>query len=422
MKIVKERIKNTGGAGDPDLETTVSKILEDVKINGDSAIVALSKQFDKVSRDQVNVDTVEIKHAYQLLDTRTIEHFKFAVKQITAYAQHQRQCLQAMEFESETLGVTLGHRLVPVETCGCYIPGGRYPLPSSAFMSILTAKIAGVKNVYAACPPDVRYGTINPAVLVAMDMAGADKIFCMGGAQAVGAFAFGTASVGKVDLIVGPGNRFVNEAKRQVIGTVGIDSLAGPSEVLIIADESASAQFVAIDLLAQCEHDPNASGILVTTSQELIRRVELEIETLVKELPTGKTAYQAWSQNGRIMLVNSLEEAVNVANEIAPEHLEVQTSSDQEVASMLNHYGSLFIGAYTPVTFGDYCSGTNHILPTSGTARYSNGVWVGTFIKTAFYQSITQEGCKNLSETCRHLATLEGLCAHEKSVAVRVEN
>jgi len=420
MKALKTA-KSNGNQQDLELMATVADLIKKVQLEGDQAILDLTKKFDGVDAGSIRVSSQDIKKAYSLLEQETIDQLQFAAAQIRFFAEQQLECLKPVEVASKVEGVVLGHRLIPVNSCGAYIPGGRYPLPSSALMSVITAKVAGVKRVAACCPPSRDHQGIHPAVLVAMDIAGADEVYCMGGAQAIAAYTYGTQTIDKVDLIVGPGNKFVNEAKRQVMGAVGIDSLAGPSEVLIIADESAKPEYVAIDLLAQCEHDPSARGILVTTSEKLVAEVEVLLKQYVAELPTGQTAAKAWEDNGQVLLVDSLEEAIAVANDFAPEHLEVQTCKDDEVSIALTNYGSLFIGPHTPVTFGDYVSGTNHILPTAGTAKYSNGVWVGTFIKTSFYQKVSAEGAKNLSRACMHLAGVEGLMAHQKSVALRVE-
>lgn len=406
---------------DCELEVAVAGILHKIQTEGDQAVRELTLKFDRVAVDSIRVSIQEIKNAYQSVDQATIEHLKFAAAQIRFFAEQQRACISPLETPSLVPGVTLGHRLIPVQSCGAYIPGGRYPLPSSALMSIITAKVAGVKRVAACCPPSREHNAIHPAVLVAMDIAGADEVYVMGGAQAIGTYTYGTETIKKVDLIVGPGNKFVNEAKRQVMGIVGIDSLAGPSEVLIIADDSAVPEYVAIDLLAQCEHDPSARSILVTTSEKLAAQVEVIMEQYVAELPTGPIAAKAWEDNGQILLVDDLAEAVAIANDVAPEHLEVHTANDDEVSMALTNYGSLFIGSHAPVTFGDYLSGTNHILPTAGTAKYSSGVWVGTFIKTSFYQKISPQGAKNLAAACMHLADVEGLAAHRTSVALRIE-
>ena len=406
---------------DRELATIVAGILRKIQTGGDQAVEELTQKLDGITVHNIRVSQQEIKNAYQSVDQATIEHLEFAAAQIRFFAEQQLACFSPLETPSLVPGVTLGHRLIPVKSCGAYIPGGRYPLPSSALMSVITAKVAGVKRVAACCPPSREHNAIHPAVLVAMDIAGADEVYVMGGAQAIGTYTYGTETIKKVDLIVGPGNKFVNEAKRQVMGIVGIDSLAGPSEVLIIADDSAVPEYVAIDLLAQCEHDPSARSILVTTSETLAVKVEAIMEQHVAELPTGQIAAKAWDDNGQIFLVDDLAEAVAIANDVAPEHLEVHTANDDEVSMALTNYGSLFIGSHAPVTFGDYLSGTNHILPTAGTAKYSSGVWVGTFIKTSFYQKISPQGAKNLAAACMHLADVEGLAAHRTSVALRIE-
>lgn len=420
MKIIKQAEKKTYKRSQ-EVSNIVSGIIDDVRNDGDKTLIDLAKKFDKIDIKNIKISRAQIEDAYTKVSKETVEYFKFAAKQITVYAEQQLKCLLPLNFHSEVPGLELGHRLVPVDRCGCYVPSGRYPLPSTALMSILPAKIAGVKHVAACSPPFAGYGTIHPAVLVAMDIAGADEIYCMGGAQAVAAYAYGTETVKKVDLIVGPGNKFVTEAKRQVLGDVGIDSLAGPSEVLIIADETANPTFVAIDLLAQAEHDPNAKPVLVCTDEEIIKKSLSEIERLVSTLPTGELAHKSWEDNGDVYLADNIEEAIEISNKIAPEHLEVQVKNEREVAKELLHYGSLFVGHYAPVAFGDFVSGTNHTLPTMSTARFSNGVWIGTFIKTAFHQFVSEEGCKNLSVPCMHFAETEGLYAHRDSVRLRVE-
>lgn len=419
MEWIKKAAKKTYER-DQQLMDLVSGIISNVRLHGDQELIKLAEQFDHVSLESVKVNEETISEAYKKVEPKTLDALKFAAKNIRFYAENQYQCLKAMGGCNPVPGVTLGHRLIPVERCGAYIPGGRYPLPSSALMSILTAKIAGVKSVAACCPPARDYGTIHPAVLVAMDIAGADEIYAIGGAQAIAALAYGTETIPKVNMIVGPGNRFVTEAKRQVLGDVGIDSFAGPSEVLILADEASNPNFVAIDLLAQAEHDPNTKTILVCTDRKMIEAVQQSLEKYSDELSTNRIASQSWKDNGQIILADHLEEAIAIANEIAPEHLEVQTRNAKKVSTKLINFGSLFIGANAPVAFGDYVSGTNHILPTMGTAKYSNGVWVGTFIKTSFYQEITEEGCLNLSKACMQLAKVEGLHAHGKSVSVRL--
>lgn len=420
MNVLKQPMKKTYER-DAQLTRTVMDIIDHVRQDGDKALLEYASKFDHVELNSVRVSPETVKAAYDQVDEETLEAIRFSAGQIRFFAQEQRKCLKDLDIQSKVPGLEIGHRMIPVESCGCYVPAGRHPLPSSALMGIVTAKVAGVKRVAACSPAFHGIGTIHPAVLVAMDIAGADEIYCMGGAQAIAAFTYGTQTVAKVDLIVGPGNRFVTEAKRQVLGDVGIDSLAGPSEVLVIADETANPTFVAIDLLAQAEHDPNAKPILVSTSQTLVDETMKELQRLLPTLETRDVAEQSWKDNGAVYLADSIQEAIDLSNTIAPEHLEVQTANEREVAKKLLHYGSLFVGHYAPVAFGDFVSGPNHTLPTMGTARYSNGVWVGTFIKTPFHQFVSQEGCKNLAAPCMRFAQLEGLQAHQDSVRLRVE-
>ena len=400
------------------VKKAVQEILSDVKRGGDAALLGLTHRLDGVSLDEVAVSPGAIREAYGLVSEETLESLRFAAAQVESFARRQAACLH--ELECSTIpGVTLGHRLIPVERCAAYVPGGRYPLPSSALMSIIPAKVAGVRRVAACSPPSREHGGIHPAVLVAMDIAGAGEVYCMGGAQAIAAFAYGTESVPKVDLVVGPGNIYVTEAKRQLASVVGIDLLAGPSEVLIIADDSALPAFVAADLLATCEHDPDSVAILVTPSRELAAGVLGALDQALEGLPTATLAREAWDANGRVILVDSLEEAIRVSNEIAPEHLQVMTLRNEELIPALLNYGSLFVGDYSPVAFGDYCSGTNHILPTMGSARFASGVWVGTFIKVAPYQRVTRDGARRLAGACSHLSGVEGLFAHQRSAELR---
>lgn len=405
-----------------DQKTTVlvADIIKNVQERGDAELLALTKKFDNVDMDAVRIEDAQIRAAYEQIAPETVEAIRAAAAQIRFFAEKQLECVRPLTTATPIPGVTLGHRLIPVETVGAYVPAGRYPLPSTALMLAIPAKVAGVKTVVACSPVSKGWGTIHPAVLVAMDIAGVDEIYCTGGAQAVAAMAYGTETVKKVNLIAGPGNRFVVEAKRQVMGEVGIDSLAGPSEVLILADGQANPAFTAADLLAQSEHDLNARSTLVTTSPEFAQKVLDEMAKQAATLSTGELAMQSWNDNGMIIIAESLDEGIEISNDLAPEHLEVHTHNAESVAAKLTNYGSLFIGEYTPVAFGDYCSGTNHTLPTMATAKYSNGVWVGTFLKTSFTQHISKEGCRNLSETCTRLAQEEGLMAHKNSVLVRL--
>ena len=384
---------------------TVADIICEVRKRGDEALKDFAMKFDHAELKDIRVTKEDIDKAYEQVDAKTVESFKKAAEQISFYAKAQLDCIKPLDIQSPIAGVELGHRLIPVDGAGLYVPGGRFPLPSTALMLTIPAKIAGVKR----------------AALVAMDIAGADEIYTVGGAQAIAAMAYGTQTIAGVDLIAGPGNRYVTEAKRQVMGTVGIDSLAGPSEVLIVADETANPEYVAIDLLAQSEHDAFAKSILVTTDESKVPEILKAMEELSAKLSTGEAAMQSFEDNGIIIIADDMEEMAQIANEAAPEHLEVHTKEPREYSQKLYQFGSLFIGEDATVALGDYCSGTNHTLPTMKNARFSGGVWVGTFLKTSFVQYITKEGLKNLSETCMNMARTEGLAAHEMSVALRLK-
>lgn len=419
MKCLKDATKKTFSR-DAKTNELVSGIIANVREKGDEELIRLSKEFDGIDLESVRISEKQIKDAYDQVDTKIIEDMEKAHENIKFYAEKQLECLKPLSVESKVPGVKLAHRLIPVKSVGAYAPGGRYPLPSTALMLSTPAKIAGVERIAVCAPPSKKYGTIHPAMLVAMQIGGVDEIYCAGGAQGIAALAYGTQSIKPVDLICDPGNRFVTEAKRQVMGDVGIDSLAGPSEVLILADDTAVADYVAIDLLAQSEHDPNARATLITTDEKLAKAVLDKIPGFAKELATGETSLKSWEDNGIVYVVDSLQEGIDIANDFAPEHLELQVEDEDAAAEKLYNFGSLFIGNYAPVAFGDYCSGTNHTLPTMRTARFANGVWVGTFIKTSFIQHISKEGCMNMAETCMDLAGVEGLLAHQKSVAIRV--
>ncbi|MDR0451691.1 MAG: histidinol dehydrogenase [Treponema sp.] len=420
--MIKQAVKKHSGK-DTELSETVAAIIGRVRDEGEKALLDLGEKFDRVPLGTVSVGRDAVARAYRDVSEETLKHLRFAVSRIRAFAKKQLECIKPLHYKSSIPGVELGHRLIPVDRCGCYVPAGRHPLPSSALMSVTAAKIAGVGHVAACSPPSPAHGGIDPAVLAAMDIAGADAVYCMGGAQAVAAYAYGAGPVLKTDLIVGPGNRYVTEAKRQVSGDVGIDGLAGPSEVLIVADETANPRFIAADLLAQAEHDPDARPALVCTSAAVIGQVQKEVEKQLANLPAQETAALSWDNNGTVYFADTIGEAVSLANEIAPEHLELQVApeKERETAGKLKHYGSLFVGHYAPVAFGDFVSGTNHILPTMSTARYSSGVWVGTFIKTAFHQYLSREGCAALAESAMGFAEMEGLPAHRESVRLRIE-
>lgn len=418
MKILKEAAKRTE-EDRKNLTETVSCMIEEVRSKKDEALRKYNLQFDGCTRETLRVGREEIQKAYSRLTSQEIEDLRTAAANIRAFAKAQRETIRPLTNFSPMPGIFLGHRIIPVESCCCYVPGGNYPLYSTALMLIIPAKTAGVKRV-AACSP-VMKGTneINPKTLVAMDIAGADEIYAVGGAQAVAAFSYGTEEILAVDMIVGPGNRFVTEAKRQCYGQVGIDFVAGPSEVMVLADGSGTPEVVAADLLAQSEHDPNAKGILVTTDETFAKKVMAAVEKELCLLSTAEIAEKSWNTFGEVLLAESEEEMAELANAYAPEHLEINMQNPQEMADTLYNYGSLFIGENTAEVFGDYASGTNHTLPTLRAARYTGGVWVGTFLKTCTYQSMTKEAMKELAPLVARLAEGEGLMGHAEAAKVR---
>ena len=418
MKISKESAKRTE-EDRRNLTETVSCMIEEVRSKKDEALRKYNLQFDGCTRETLRISRKEIQKAYNQLTSQEIEDLRTAAANIRAFAKAQRETIRPLTNFSPMPGIFLGHRIIPVESCCCYVPGGNYPLYSTALMLIIPAKTAGVKRV-AACSP-VMKGTneINPKTLVAMDIAGADEIYAVGGAQAVAAFSYGTEEIPAVDMIVGPGNRFVTEAKRQCYGQVGIDFVAGPSEVMVLADGSGTPEVVAADLLAQSEHDPNAKGILVTTDETFAKKVMAAVEKELCLLSTAEIAEKSWNTFGEVLLAESEEEMAELANAYAPEHLEINMQNPQEMADNLYNYGSLFIGENTAEVFGDYASGTNHTLPTLRAARYTGGVWVGTFLKTCTYQSMTKEAMKELAPLVARLAEGEGLMGHAEAAKVR---
>ena len=403
------------------LRETVRQMIENVTENGDRALKEYNSRFDRCERENLRISADEIKQAYEEVDEAEVENIKKAAKNIEAFAMAQKETVGELKEFSPMHGIKLGHRVIPVDSCCCYVPGGGYPLYSTALMLGIPAKVAGVKRI-AACSP-VMKGTdkIHPKTLVAMDIAGIDEIYAVGGAQAVAAFSYGTEQIKPVNLIVGPGNSFVTEAKRQCYGKVGIDFLAGPSEVLVIADSEADPEIIAADLLAQSEHDKEAKGILVTTDESLGEAVKDAVKAQLKELSTREMASKSWEDFGEILLTDSIDEAIEYANDYAPEHLEVNVNeSDRErTVTALRNYGSLFIGENTADVFGDYASGTNHTLPTLGAARYTGGVWVGTFLKTCTYQSMSREAMMDIAPLVSSLAKGEGLEAHAEAANIR---
>jgi sulfopropanediol 3-dehydrogenase len=409
--------EDTARTIDAQVRTTVEQILSDVQQRGEAAVRELSERFDKWSPPSFRLSQSEIDELIASLPEQTIRDIEFAQAQIRRFAQAQRAALQDVEIETLP-GVILGHKHIPVKSVGCYIPGGRYPMVASAHMSIVTAKAAGVNRVIACTPPLA--GKPPAATVAAMALGGADEIYILGGVQAVAAMAFGTEDIVPVDMLVGPGNAYVAEAKRQLFGQVGIDLLAGPTEVLIIADDTADGEMVATDLLGQAEHGPTSPATLITTSRALAEATLSEIARQLTVLPTAAVAGQAWRDYGQIILVETREEAVIEADRIASEHVEILTENPRYFLERLSNYGSLFLGAETNVAYGDKVIGTNHILPTRKAARYTGGLWVGKFIKTVTYQECTPDASVVIGEYCSRLCEIEGFLAHKEQADLRV--
>ncbi|RVB39583.1 histidinol dehydrogenase, partial [Mesorhizobium sp. M7A.F.Ca.CA.004.05.1.1] len=360
----------------------------------------------------------DIEQAISKVSARDLEDIRFAQAQVRNFAEKQRACLQDLEVETLP-GVVLGHKNIPVDTVGCYVPGGKYPMVASAHMSVVTARVAGVKKIIACAPPF--QGGPHPAIVAAMHMGGADEIYVLGGIQAVGAMALGTETIGRVDMLVGPGNAFVAEAKRQLYGRIGIDLFAGPTETLVIADDSVDGEICATDLLGQAEHGPTSPAVLLTNSPKLARDTMAEIERQLKILPTAEIAAKAWADYGEVIVCDSYEEMVVEADRIASEHVQVMTRDPDYFLGNMRNYGALFLGPRTNVAYGDKVIGTNHTLPTAGAARYTGGLWVGKFLKTVTYQRVlTDEASAMIGEYCSRLCILEGFAGHAEQANVRV--
>ena len=396
---------------------TVEAILEDITARGDTAVRELSAKFDKWEPKSFRLSPAEIQTLIDSLPTQVIDDIRFAQAQIRRFAEAQRAALR--DIEVETLpGVKLGHKNIPVASVGCYVPGGRYPMVASAHMSVLTAKVAGVKRI-AACTPPLN-GVPPAATVAAMALAGADEIYLLGGIQAVAAMGLGTASIPPVDMLVGPGNAFVAEAKRQLFGRVGIDLLAGPTETLIIADDTADAEMCATDLLGQAEHGPTSPAILLTTSGKIAQEIQPEIERQLARLATADVAGVAWRDHGQVILCDTDEEMLAEADRIASEHVQVLTREPRWFLQRMTNYGSLFLGKETNVAYGDKVIGTNHTLPTRRAARYTGGLWVGKFLKTVTYQEVSPEATAMIGEYCSRLCAIENFAAHKEQADLRV--
>jgi sulfopropanediol 3-dehydrogenase len=398
---------------------TVEGILADIEARGDAAVRDLSIKFDKWDRDSYRLTDAEIQACVDTLSPQDIKDIEFAQAQVRNFAQIQRDSMKDVEVETVP-GVVLGHRNIPVNAAGCYVPGGKYPLLASAHMSVITAKVAGVPRVVTCAPP--YQGKPAPAIVAAQAMAGADEIYCLGGIQAIAAMGLGTQSVAPVDMLVGPGNAFVAEAKRQLFGRVGIDLFAGPTETLVIADEmGCDGELAATDLLGQAEHGPDSPAVLLTSSEKLARETMAEIERQLGILPTAEIARRAWETYGEVIVAEDDAEMVRIADEIASEHVQVMTGDPDYFLDNMTNYGALFLGARTNVSFGDKVIGTNHTLPTRKAARYTGGLWVGKFIKTCTYQKVlTDEASAMIGEYCSRLCALEGFAGHGEQANIRV--
>jgi histidinol dehydrogenase/sulfopropanediol 3-dehydrogenase len=397
---------------------TVAKMIDDVRRNGDAALIEYTKKLDGIDRKNIKISADEFATARKELSPSLKEDMQFGVNQVRNFAKAQREALSEIDVEIYP-GIHLGHRLVPIANVGAYIPGGRYPILSAAQMLIIPARVAGSSRIIGCTPPR-KDGKVHPAVLFAAEESGADEVYCVGGVQAIAAMAYGTETIKPVDKIVGPGNKWVTEAKRQVNGIVGLDLQAGPSEILIIADETARADILAADLLGQLEHDPNARGMLITTSKALAEETIKEVEKQLGKLSTADVARVAWEGQGEVVIVESLEDSAVLANEWAPEHLQIHTKYPHVLLSRLTNYGSAFLGEASAEVFADKVSGTNHALPTAGAARYTSGVSVSTFLKTPTHQWVSDEAMRMLSGIVVRQSTIEGMAAHAESAAIRL--
>lgn len=396
----------------------VENILSDIELRGDAAVRELSARFDAWEPSSFRLDEQQIEAAMAQVSARDLADIRFAQEQVRHFAEVQRNSLRDVEVETLP-GVMLGHRHIPVNSVGCYVPGGKYPMVASAHMSVVTAKVAGVPRVVASAPPFE--GGAHPAIVAAMHLGGADEIYVLGGTQAVGAMAIGTESIAPVDMLVGPGNAFVAEAKRQLFGRVGIDLFAGPTETCVIADDTVDGEMVATDLLGQAEHGTNSPAVLITDSEKLARDSLAEIDRLLEILPTADIARQAWDTYGEVILCKDLEEMLAESEKLASEHVQVMTRDDDFFLNGMTAYGALFLGPRTNVAYGDKVIGTNHTLPTKKAGRYTGGLWVGKFIKTHTYQRVlSDEASAEVGEYCSRLCMLEGFVGHAEQANLRV--
>jgi|TARA_B110000305_G_scaffold122956_1_gene137765 sulfopropanediol 3-dehydrogenase len=419
IKYIKKSKSSVSKSDDnEDIKITVESIISDIRENGDQALRTYSTKFDKWNPKTFLLTRDEVTSAQSKLSKSQIEDIKFAQKQIKNFAEHQLGTIKDLEVETLP-GVFLGHKNIPVNSVGCYVPGGRYPMVASAHMSIITAKVAGVKRVIACAPP--YNGAAHPAIVTAMHLAGADEIYVIGGIQAIAAMGIGTESIKSTNMIVGPGNSYVAEAKRQLFGEIGIDLIAGPTETLIIADDTSDGEICATDLLGQAEHGPTSPAILITTSERVALETISEVNRLLKILPTADIARKSWEDFGQVILCQNDQEMVEEADKISSEHVQVMTKDPNYFLNALSNYGALFLGHETNVAYGDKIIGTNHTLPTKKASRYTGGLWVGKFIKTCTYQRIeNKKTSADIGEICSRLSMLEGFSGHSEQANIRV--
>jgi sulfopropanediol 3-dehydrogenase len=413
-----KRAERTPVASDPKIAKTVADMLLDIEQRGEVAIREYSEKFDKWSPERFTVSDADVDKAIAQVPQELRDHIDFAAEQLRTFATAQRGTLQDLELETLP-GITLGHRHVPVSSVGSYAPGGRYPLIASSLMTTVVPRCAGVERIVCAAPPMDGKG-IDPAMLYAMRIGGADQIICVGGAQGLAAVAFGIEGLEPVDMIVGAGNAYVAEAKRQLFGGVGIDLLAGPSEISVIADANADPELIATDIVGQLEHGVTSVGWLITTSRDVADRAMAAVERRITELPTGEVAATAWRDYGEVILCDTLDEAVEASDATASEHIEVHTEDPDWFLDRLRNYGSLFLGDDTTVPYGDKGIGTNHVLPTAGAARYTGGLWVGKFLKTLTYQRATEQGTTEIAPTIVAISEAERLPGHARSAKDRL--
>ena len=418
MEYLKRAKKGGGGQVPQEVRDTVERTLADIGERGDAAVRELSGRFDGWEPESFRLGDDEIEKAVSQVGDGDLDDIRYAQEQVRNFARRQLEALREVEVETQP-GVTLGHRNIPVNSVGCYVPGGVYPMVASAHMSVVTASVAGVKRIVAAAPPSD--GRPHPAIVAAMKLGGAHEIYVLGGMQAVAAMALGTESVKAVDMIVGPGNAFVAEAKRQLYGRVGIDLFAGPTETLVIADDSVDAELCAIDLLGQAEHGPTSPAALLTDSTELAMGTIAEVERLLGVMPTAEIARRSWDDYGQVIVCKSTDEMVKVADDLAYEHVQVMTRDPDVFLRGMTNFGALFLGPRTNVAYGDKVIGTNHTLPTMGAARYTGGLWVGKFIKTCTYQRVdSDEASARIGAYCSRLCALEGFAGHGEQANARV--